>query len=74
MTHKADEETLKWLLKKQRKPYPFVTYRGARVEAELNIIIPLEEIAVHFGVDELIIDGKRWIRNKNRSVPDKDEY
>ena len=57
-------EFLKWLLNTRRKDYPFVTYRGGAMRAQVNFTIPLDEIAEFFGVDEININGKVWKRKK----------
>lgn len=60
----AKAEFLQWLLKRRGKDYPFVTYRGGAMKAEVNFQIPLDEIAEHFEVDKITIDGKVWERTK----------
>jgi len=62
-------EFLEWLLKARGKSYPFVTYRGSVADAILNLEIPFDDIEKYFGVDKVIIRGKVWEKNKERSRP-----
>jgi len=53
-------EFLEWLLKPRCKDYPFVTYRGGAMKAEVNLQIPFEDIAEYFGVESITIRGQVW--------------
>lgn len=58
MSDKA--EFLEWLLKPRGKDYPFVTYRGAAMNAELNLLIPFKDIEEYFAVETITIRGQVW--------------
>lgn len=62
-------EFLEWLLKSRSKGYPFVTFRGSVANAIINLEIPFDDIEKYFGVDKVVIRGKVWEKNKNRSRP-----
>lgn len=58
------ETFLNWLLETRGKHYPFVTYRGGGMKAELNLVIPFDEVAEFFGVDEITIRGETYKKDK----------
>jgi hypothetical protein len=66
MSDKTKAEFLQWLLKPRHKGYPFVTYRGGAMKADLNLCIPFEDIEEFFGVTEITINGEVW-RKKGTS-------
>jgi hypothetical protein len=53
-------ECLEWLLKPRGEGYPFVTYRGGAMKAQVNFTILLDDIAEYFGVNEITIRGEVW--------------
>jgi hypothetical protein len=57
-------EFLEWLLKPRSKGYPFVTYRGGAMKADINLVISFDEIAEFFGVNEITIEGRVWKKTK----------
>jgi hypothetical protein len=68
MTEDGKAEFLKWLLRPTKSGHPFVTYRGAGMEAEVNFQIPFEDISTFFGVDQVTIRGQVWERNSDRTT------
>jgi hypothetical protein len=58
------QEFLDWLLKPRRKGYPFVTFRSSAMKAELNLCIPMDEMAEFFGVERIKVRDMVYLKTK----------